>query len=332
VACGEDPTPGGAFGQGRRVIDDDPLPLLVRVPNLGPDSREATRLRRAASAGRWRRLHPGSYVRADEWDALTPRRRHVLLVESALGRTGARHVVSHLSAAALLRTPMLGDWPDQVHVTDPDARGPQSTVALVKHQGPLEDDEVSSLREVRLTTPARTAADLALGTRSLEEVTVVLDDLLHRELTTKEAVLASLDRRPRARGQAGAHRALAFADGRSDSAGESRTRVLLRQLGAPVPVLQRRFDLGRGRWDPHVDFWFPEQGCVLEFDGVSKYTQSRWRGTLTPEQVVVKEKIREDAIRRQADVRAFVRCTAWHLGDPRRLRSLLESAGVPCSR
>ncbi|TWX35643.1 hypothetical protein ES689_13820 [Frigoribacterium sp. ACAM 257] len=314
------------------MIDDDPLPLLFRTTGLGSGSREATRLRRAAAAGRLRRLHPGSFVARHDWDALTPRRRHVLLVESALGRTGPRHVVSHLSAAALLGSPVLRDWPDRVHVTDPDARGAQSTAAVVKHPGPLEDDEVSSLRGTSLTTPARTAADLALGTRSLDEVTVVVDDLLHRGLTTKEAVLASLDRRPRARGQTGARRALAFADDRSESAGESLTRVLLHQLGAPAPVLQRRFELGRGRWDPHVDFWFPEQGCVLEFDGVVKYTQSRWRGSLTPEQVVVKEKIREDAIRARPEVHSFVRCTWWHLGDPRRLRTLLVSAGVPCSR
>lgn len=314
------------------MTDEAPFPLLYRASDLGADSREATRLRRAAAAGLWRRLHPGTFVEVAAWDALTPRRQHVLLVESALGRTGPRHVVSHLSAAALLGAPVLREWPGRVHVTDPGALGAQSTAALVKHRGPLEGDEVSSLRGISLTTAARTAADLALGIRSLEEVTVVLDDLLHRGLTTKEAVLASLDRRPGARGHAGARRALAFADGLSDSAGESRTRVLLERLGAPVPVLQRPFDLGRGSWDPHVDFWFPEQGCVLEFDGIVKYTLSRWRGSLTPEQVVVREKLREDAIRALPDVRSFVRCTSWHLADPRRLRALLVGAGVPCRR
>ncbi|ROS57931.1 hypothetical protein EDF38_2661 [Frigoribacterium sp. PhB160] len=314
------------------VVHEDPLPRLVHVAGLGPGDREAFRLRRAARSGTVRRLHAGTFVDATEWDALTPRRQHVLLVESAARRTDERHVVSHLSAAALLRSPVLGEWPARVHVTDPRGRTSQTTAAVSKHRGPLDDDEVTALRGLRLTSPPRTAADLALTTRSRREAVVLLDDLLHRGLVTKEDVLASLDRRPAARGRTGARRALAFADGLADSPGESAARVDLDRLGAPPPVLQKSFDVGRGRYDPRVDFWFPDQGCVLEFDGMGKYTESRWRGVLTADQVAVKEKFREDDIRRHPDVREFIRCTWWHLHDLRRLRALLVEAGVPCSR
>jgi hypothetical protein len=81
-------------------------------------------------------------------------------------------------------------------------------------------------------------------------------------------------RRP---GQAEAHRVVAFADGRSESPGESRSRALLHFLG-------------------RVDLWWEERHTVGEFDGLVKYGRSLSPGQ-DPADVLVSEKRREDALR-----------------------------------
>ena len=103
---------------------------------------------------------------------------------------------------------------------------------------------------------------------------------------------------------------------------------MLAELGAPVPVLQQGFVVGGRR--VRVDFWFAEQGVVLEFDGHEKYAGQRLLRGRAPADVVVDEKQREDALRRLPEVRGFVRCRWWHLVEPSRLRALLVGAGVPC--
>ncbi len=70
--------------------------------------------------------------------------------------------------------------------------------------------------------------------------------------------------------RARAERALDLADGRSGSPGRVVARVALDEVGAPTPVLQHEFRDDSGTIG-FVDFWFPDQGVVLEFDGRVKY-------------------------------------------------------------
>lgn len=305
---------------------DETFPPLTRVTEL--DAREAAALRRRVSRGELRTVHPGVHVDAAAWAELTPRRRHVLQAIAALPAWTARLVVSHETAAAVHGCPRLGDWPRRVQVTDPERTRGQATAHAVKHAAGLEPGDVWTVSGLAVTSPGRTAADLLLTQRHGESV-VLLDDLLHRGLIDRSDVEARVRARPRARARVSALRSLAFASPHAESAGESLTRVLLDRIGAPVPALQRSFDIASW-YDPRVDFWFPDQGVVLEFDGVAKYTRSRYRGSRTAAQVVVDEKIREDAIRNLPEVRGFVRCLWEHLREPDRLRALLVGAGVPC--
>ncbi|MDH6677507.1 very-short-patch-repair endonuclease [Rhodococcus sp. LBL1] len=84
-------------------------------------------------------------------------------------------------------------------------------------------------------------------------------------------------------------------DARSESVGESRSRVLIHRMRLPVPDLQRVLHddgvpLGR------VDFFFERERVVGEFDGLGKYTEHLRPGQTT-EQAVIEEKLREDRIR-----------------------------------
>ncbi|NRD25052.1 hypothetical protein [Frigoribacterium sp. VKM Ac-2836] len=307
-------------------MTERPLPPLVRVSSIGNQSREAAGLRRRAARGEVRAIATGTYVESSAWSELTPRRRHVLRARAVVDRLDPGVVVSHRSAAAVHDVPVIGDWPERVHVIDPRRRSAQTTTGVVRHAAPLAPHEVRVAHDLRVTSAARTALDLAL-TSSFRDAVVAVDGVLHRGSATRGELLAGLDARSTARGCVGARRALDFAEAGSESAGESWCRVLLRQLGAPGPVLQKAFPWARGR--DIVDFWWPEFGVVLEFDGVSKYTKARWLRGRSPQQVVVDEKVREDRIRDRPEVRGFGRTVWAELERPELLRAELIRVGLP---
>ena len=110
----------------------------------------------------------------------------------------------------------------------------------------------------------------------------------------------------------------------SDSPAESLCRVRFRQLGAPEPVQQHVFARPADR-TAVVDFWFPDQGVVVEVDGRAKYGEG-------PEAAAAhwQEKQREDFVRSFPDFRTVVRVVWADLMEPERLRAKLLRAGVPC--
>ncbi|BDZ45060.1 hypothetical protein GCM10025866_09690 [Naasia aerilata] len=180
--------------------------------------------------------------------------------------------------------------------------------------------------ELRCTSPARTALDLALS-RSFAEAVVVADAVFARYPGARDdfgELLRMLG--PGTRGIRRAARVLDFADPRSESVGESWSRVLIHELGFQAPELQSTVYLGSRRVGV-VDFEWVEQRIVGEFDGEVKYRRREYRQGRTPEQVVIDEKNRENDLRRAA--RSVARWTWDDLRDRRRLEDLLTEAGVP---
>ena len=93
-----------------------------------------------------------------------------------------------------------------------------------------------------------------------------------------------------------ARRVVTFADERSESVGESRSRVATALAGLPPPQLQWPVPLGGST--AYTDFAWPEQRTVGEFDGKVRYGRLLRPGQ-SPGDVVYAEKLREDAIRSQ---------------------------------
>jgi len=305
------------------------LPRLFRLSSVGSQSRDGKAFRRRAAAGEFVKVRAGVYVAAADWQVASSELKHLIRVHAAVPRLSPRVVASHHSAAALHQVPKIGDWPEGVHVVDPGRVTAQVASGVHRHAGPLDPADVVTVQGLRATSVARTAVDLAL-TSSFRDAVVAFDHVLHRGSTTDRALRSQLDSRPAAKGRAGALRALEFADGAAESVGESWCRVVLTRLGAPVPVLQKAFSWGeQDMFADYVDFWFPDCGVVLEFDGFGKYTTPRWRRGRTPEQVVVDEKVREDRIRGRPEVRGFARAVWGQLGQPQSLATELRRAGVP---
>jgi hypothetical protein len=235
--------------------------------------------------GRWVRLRRGAYATAKSFGGLDARGRHLLRASAALACLGVPAVASHRTAALALGLPLLGEVPRRVEVTSPTSRS-RRTPDLVVHPAPLPAGEVARTAGLSHTGAARTAVDLA-RVLPFHESVMLLDHCLHHHLAGRadlEAVLAGQRSRW---GAPRAQRALAFADPRSESPGESLSRVAIAAAGLPRPVLQAWVGDGHdvvGR----VDFLFEGQRTVGEFDGLGKYADRR---------DLVAEKRREDRLR-----------------------------------
>lgn len=284
-------------------------------------------LARRASRGELVRVATGAYVPSGVWEQLGERDRHLTHVRVIAARARDPIVFSHASAAALWGLPWFGHWPSRVDVvrTEP-ARG-QYAGGVNRHlpQGNVEPVEIDG---IRVTPLARTVVDVARRREFLQAV-VVGDAALNGARRSKLALPTGpitvgdlLD--DAATGDYALTRArdtIGFMDGRSDSPGESISRVSMWRAGVPKPVLQQSF----APWT--VDFWWPEHGVIGEFDGATKYLDAAMRGGRSAEQVVYDEKLREDELRRQ--VHGFARWTYADAVSPARLAARLRSAGLP---
>ena len=251
-------------------------------------------IRWARKNGTWTRLHRGSYIPSEPISALDKEAMHRLRAIAVAGRS-PHLVLSHISAAAIHRVPLFGVQLDTVHLTRVGASGGRTGPGRVVHVAELGPDEVMTRNGVQLTNVARTLVDFAC-TVPFASAVVAADHALYREIVNPQALSDALTKTRHRRGAAAARRALLFADGRSESPGESRLRLDMHRAGLEAPVLQICVYAADGRFLGRADLGYPEQGLLMEFDGKAKYTKLRKVGQSIDE-VVLAEKAREDLIR-----------------------------------
>ncbi len=278
-------------------------------------------MRRAAGRGDLRRVRRGVYVGVDHWEGLDPRQRHLVEIRAAIEATRGPSVVSHRSAAALWGLPVVGARGTGVHLTVTGGSGPDSRRTYVRHAvaAPVPASEIDG---IPVTSAARTVVDLARTDGFLTGVAAG-DAALRRGVVTLHELQAALAAVGPGRGIRVARDVVAFVDGRSESAGESLSRVRMWELGIPVPELQHVVR-GQEGFVGRVDFWWQSFGVIGEFDGRSKYGIDE-AGRSAADQLW-DEKLREDRLR--ALGLTVVRWTwsdAW-LGGPMIAR--LVAAGV----
>ncbi|MCA0144511.1 hypothetical protein [Blastococcus sp. LR1] len=294
-----------------------PVPVILRRDALA-DGWDDDELARTVRAGGLVRVRRGAYAE----DAATGVHQHALLVRATVPQLRRTAVVSHQSAAVLLGLPLWNVPLDRVHVTRPPGTSTARTAVLCGHVARLRDDEVVQVAGVAVTDAVRTVLDLA---RSLphETAVVAIDAALHQGLVTHETLRARLFDVVGSPGSRAAARAIAFADARSESVGESRSRVVLARWKLPVPELQFEVRSPAGLLVARTDFAWPEDRLVGEFDGRVKYGRLRRPGESAGD-AVHREKLREDAIR---DERWGVLRWGWaDLETPHRLAAKVRRA------
>jgi len=241
-------------------------------------------IRQALASGRWVRVRRGVYAEGAALPELGTLDRHRLEAAAALLVIGRPAFVSHLSAARLLELPVLREADAPVELTvvqGPSRRYP----GLLLRPAGLDRSEHVWRHQLPTTSATRTVLDVARS-RPFESAVVVADAALRASLTTAEPLSAWTIDHHTWPGIRRARRVLEFADGRSESVGESVSRVRLTAAGLPAPDLQVQLDLGGGR--ARLDFLWRAMRTVGEFDGRLKYGRAEdlWA-----------EKLREDRLR-----------------------------------
>ncbi|WP_162815465.1 type IV toxin-antitoxin system AbiEi family antitoxin domain-containing protein [Microbacterium arborescens] len=305
-------------------------PLDVVFRRREADEATARLLDRARRTGAASPIARGSYAASEAWATLNASDAHAQRVWEAAARLRPGTVFSHHAAAAVLGIDLIDAWPRAIDVTTATSAG--SSGVIRRHHRPLERDEVMPWGEHFLTTPARTVVDLASVLPFVGGVVAADQALWQRRpsgaLCTRHELEAAASRY-RGRAHARVAAVSTFATGLSDSVRESESRVLIDRLGFPTPTLQQRFVLPDGR-DAFADFWWPDHDHIGEFDGTGKYLDPVMRRGRTPEQALIAEKDRGDALRRQ--VRALSRWRTPHLRSPRLLYDILRTDGLPSTR
>ncbi len=225
---------------------------------------------------------------------MRPEDRHVLNVRAHLAAANSTLVVSHQSAAAVHGFEMWAPDLSKVHFTVDRNSGGRTTKTRHVHANPIADRDITEVDGIPVTTADRTIADL-LRVLPFEAGVCVGDSALHAGSATVTGIDEALVRSG-GRGIVTARRSLEFCDAKSESVGETRTRVLLHRAGMPVPRLQVEVRDERGRLIARLDFGF-DVGVALEFDGDVKYKKLVKPGQESSD-IVIAEKKREDGVRR----------------------------------
>ncbi|WP_344079172.1 endonuclease domain-containing protein [Luedemannella helvata] len=243
-----------------------PPPLRGRLFH-GPTAVTKGQLTRAQlRSSAWRPVIRGVYV-----DSTIPPSHELscrAVAKYLLPDSGA--IAGH--SAATLLGPGLNDDSAPVEVLVPRPVGRTwfvpRTAGIVAHTATFPPSDVRTVRGMPVTTPLRTCWDLTQWSTP-EDAVVVLDRFLRLGLVTPpELADHGRARRERTgtRGTRRFARAVAWADGRSESPQESRLRMAIVLGGLPKPDLQVQVHDSAG-FIGRVDLAYEALRIAIEYDG-----------------------------------------------------------------
>lgn len=275
-------------------------------------------------AGHLQRLRRGCYYPRTAWDQRKPWEQDTLRILAhahvAVQASPSRYAYSHATAARLRGWAVLLPEP-LIHVTSSARPGQgQHAPDVVAHTAPLPADQIEVVSGVVVTSACRTAVDCA---RSLtfSGGMVVMDQALRTGVRHQE-VLDAARQLVGHRGVVQLRRILDGADARSESPGESCTRVVLARMNIEQPTPQLEVWTARGM--RRLDFGWEAKKLALEFDGSSKYFDFK-----PTDQALLEERQREKLLMEQGW--SFIRISWRDLQDESALKQRIL-AGLRKSR
>ena len=256
------------------------MPIDLTRPFRGSTALGAGLLTRAELRGpRFRKLFPDVYAPACL--APTPALRSMAAAVLVEGRG----VLAGYSAAELLGAscgPV--DAPAEVLMLRSGGQSYQCS-GLRVHRDLVAPDETTDAAGCRVTSPVRTAFDLARWVPSLVEKVVAVDALAYHCGITLDDVVRLRLAHPGAWGTRHLTAVLRHATDLAESPMETRIRMALWAGGLPPPHLQFAVPAaGRVR---RLDLAYPEVMLAIEYDGEDHRTQERARLDLEREAALV---------------------------------------------
>ena len=296
------------------LIDEAGILLRRDAVVAGVDDIALLRLTRN---GELARIRHGVYCQAERWREADGVQRHLILSRGVMRLYPDEVALSHTSAAIAQGAPAWGLDLSEVHITDLDRTGQRRRARVRHHRGSCRVGDLTRLEGHWITSPARTALDVA-GLISRDAAVCVLDHFLFRGLVTTDELTQGLQARIDWPAHFAATVAVGLARTGAESVGETRLRLLLGDLGFRDMVLQQPFYDGSHQPFAYGDIVLPDLGILLEFDGREKYLRWRRPGESLAD-CILREKAREDRIREVTGLRVL-RVTWADLESPERLR------------
>jgi hypothetical protein len=223
-------------------------------PIVGPESIRDGMLTRAKLRWNYTAVHPGIYLPDGA------ERTVATNAAAAWLWTGRRGVIAGRAAAALHGTRWVDESTPIEVITEHTRRRP----GIVVREERIAADEITEVCGLPVTTPARTALDLA---RHLDRNPAVthLDALAAATGVAMAEVLALAQRYRGARGTRRARTALALVDAGAQSPRETWLRLVLIDGGLPAPRTQIQVSDGTRR--AFLDMGYDEPKVGLDYEG-----------------------------------------------------------------
>ncbi|PJK23149.1 hypothetical protein [Mycolicibacterium goodii] len=226
-------------------------------PFLGSEALAAGTLTRHQLRSRFVAVHQDVYVEKGT------RPTAVLRAKAGWLRSRRRGVLAGYSAAALHGA----RWIDPglpAYILDTNRRPARG---IVVWSDAVEDDEICLIGDMRVTTPARTAVDLAC--KFPEDIAVPAIDALVRAARLKVAdIELAVENRVARKGIRQARNTIALVDPGAESPRETWLRLVVVRAGYPPPQTQYAVLNEYGALIGEVDMAWPELKIALEYEGL----------------------------------------------------------------
>lgn len=239
----------------------------LRWPFIGAEALASRALPERAMRNRYRPLYPGVYVPCAAAPSACQR------AEAAWLWSKRRGVLAGLSASAMHQSKWIdGSMPAELIY---DNRKPPPL--LVVRTDCLLAGEVTEVRKIPVTNPARTAFDIGRYTEAEAVAVMRLDALVNATKLSLDDIEAIAAAHPGVRGLTRLRKALPLVDGGAESPQETFARLALIEASLPAPTTQVRIYDEFGNFVARVDMAYEEVKVAIEYDGQQHWTDPEVR-------------------------------------------------------
>src|SRR5262249_46668816 len=238
-------------------------PMAMNDVFVGSEALRQGKLTRYQLRTSYRAIYPDVYLPRHATPTLRTRS------EAAWLWSGRRGVLAGLAAAALHGSA----WIDDDEHVELIWRNQHAPAGVVTRNQRLDDDEATRVAGLSVTTPARTAFDLARHLGSGDAV-ARLDALMRAKSFPVEEVLLVAKRHPGARGIRQLGAVLPRVDAGAASPKETWLRLLLIDAGLPIPETQIPV-VANWRTVAVLDMGWERFKVAVEYDGDQHRTDRR---------------------------------------------------------
>jgi hypothetical protein len=243
----------------------------------------------------WKRVRHGAYCFFDTWESATDLEQHLIRARAELCVQPGAVALSHTTSMIAHGIAVWDVDLSLIHLTRLDGGPSRRTPTAIHHRGRLREEDLTESDGVLLTRPARAVLESST-VLSLESSLVSTDAALHMRLVDLDELMRGHRALVDWPGAQRLQLVLRLADGRSESPGETRSRLLFWTQNLPRPELQFEVYDESGVLVGVTDFAWPGHGLLGEFDGKQKYGRLLRPGQ-DPGDAVFAEKRREDRLR-----------------------------------